>query len=148
MRRPIRLALTVSVAASAIGGGTALLTAGGASAASFAGGDVVVYQVGDGSTTLSNKAAPVFLKEYGPSGTAVQSIPLPTADTSGGQHALTATGLSTSEGEITRSPDGRYLTVTGYDATVVAGEITYCDGVATDLLPGRLIKSAPLSKPR
>ena len=30
---------------------------------------------------------------------------------------MTATGLSRSEGLISRSPDGRYLTVTGYDAT-------------------------------
>jgi hypothetical protein len=118
MRRPIRLALTVSIAASAIGGGTALLTTGGASAAAFAGGDVVVYTVGNGTTALSNVAAPVSLKEFSPTGSLVQSLPLPTTDATGGQHALTAAGLSTSEGEITRSPDGRYLTVTGYDAPV------------------------------
>lgn len=29
---------------------------------------------------------------------------------------------------------------TGYDATVVAGEITYRDGVATGALPGRLVR--------
>jgi hypothetical protein len=116
MRRPLRLALTVAITASAIGTGTAVLTTGGASAAAFAGGDVVVYQVGNGTTTLSNAAAPVSLVEYGPGGgSPIQTIALPTSDV-GGQHALTAAGLSTSEGEITRSPDGRYLTVTGYDA--------------------------------
>ena len=34
----------------------------------------------------------------------------------GSVNALTATGLSTSEGEIVRSANGKYLTVTGYDA--------------------------------
>jgi hypothetical protein len=62
----------------------------------------------------------VSLVEYGPSGGApIQTIALPSTDASG-QHALTATGLSTSEGEISRSPDGRYLTITGYDAVVGA----------------------------
>jgi len=78
-------------------------------------GNVVVYRVGDGGSPLTNEAAPVFLDEYKLDGTLVESLALPTA-ASGGQHALTAAGLSRSEGEITRSPDGRFITVTGYDA--------------------------------
>jgi N-acyl-D-aspartate/D-glutamate deacylase len=31
---------------------------------------------------------------------------------------------------------------TGYEATIVAGEVTYRDGVATDALPGRLLRGA------
>jgi N-acyl-D-aspartate/D-glutamate deacylase len=30
----------------------------------------------------------------------------------------------------------------GYEITMVAGEITYRDGVATDALPGRLLRGA------
>ena len=41
-------------------------------------GDLVVYQVGDGSYVLSNAAAVVYLDEYTTSGTLVQQIPMPT----------------------------------------------------------------------
>ena len=64
---------------------------------------------------LDNAAAPVFLDEYGPTGTKVQSVALPTAAAEG-NHRLTATGQSRSEGLIDRSSDGRFLAVTGYDA--------------------------------
>src|SRR4051794_25633970 len=116
MRPALRRALAAGVAASATTAGVVAATTGGASAATFAGGNVVVYRVGDGVTPLSNAAAPVHLDTYGPAGGApLSTIALPTA-TSGAQHALTAVGFSTSEGEISRSPDGRFLTVTGYDA--------------------------------
>ena len=47
-------------------------------------------------------------------------------------------------------PGGRRLIqrASGYMATVVAGQITYRDGTATDALPGRLVrggKAAPLA---
>ena len=29
---------------------------------------------------------------------------------------------------------------TGYDATIVSGHVTYRNGVATDVLPGRLVR--------
>lgn len=117
MRRVARSVVALSVTGVATGA-TLLLTQGGAAATAFAGGDVVVYQVGDGTHTLNNTAAAVSLVEYSPSGgSPIQTVSLPTTD-SNGQHALTATGLSTSEGEISRSPDGRYLVVTGYDAPV------------------------------
>jgi len=48
-------------------------------------------------------------------------------------------------------PGGRqrlHQAATGYDATIVAGEIIYREGVATGALPGRLIRSAPRSGPQ
>jgi N-acyl-D-amino-acid deacylase len=51
---------------------------------------------------------------------------------------------------ISDLPGGRprlHQSASGYEATIVAGEITYRDGIATDALPGRLIKSASSSKP-
>ena len=103
-------ALAVSLA------GGALLLPHGAEAAPFTGGNLVVYRVGSG-TALTNAAAPVFLDEYSPSGAKVQSVALPTAaDTATGNHALTATGQSRSEGLISRSADGRLIALTGYDA--------------------------------
>lgn len=98
--------------------------AGATTTAAFAAGDVVVYRVGDGNASLSDNAAPVFLDEYGPAGALVRSIALPTAD-SGSTHELTASGSAASEGHITLSADGRYLTAPGYHKPVGT------DGVAT-----------------
>jgi hypothetical protein len=109
--RVLGVATATAVAAVAV----PLVTSSEAHAARFTGGDVVVYRVGSGASALSNAAAPVFLDEYGPTGTKVQSVALPTAAAEG-NHRLTATGQSRSEGLIDRSSDGRFLAVTGYDA--------------------------------
>jgi hypothetical protein len=109
--RVLGVATATAVAAVAV----PLVTSSEAHAARFTGGDVVVYRVGTGASALSNAAAPVFLDEYGPTGTKVQSVAIPTA-TAEGNHRLTATGQSRSEGLIDRSADGRFIAVTGYDA--------------------------------
>ncbi|MBY0284297.1 MAG: Ig-like domain-containing protein [Sphingomonas sp.] len=85
------------------------------SQAAFSSGNIVVYRVGTGSAALSSAATAVFLDEYTTSGTLVQSIALPTAD-NGANQTLTASGSATSEGQLSRSVDGRYLLLTGYDA--------------------------------
>ena len=81
----------------------------------FTPGDLVVYRVGTGSGALGSTATAVFLDEYSPTGTLVQSIAASTAD-SGSTHILTAGGTATSEGELNLSPNGQFLTLTGYDA--------------------------------
>src|SRR6185369_8472806 len=57
----------------------------------FVGGDLVVYRVGDGAAALSNGGNPIFLDEYSPNGTLVQSIEMPFSnnpnDTQGGVHS-------------------------------------------------------------
>jgi len=114
MRTGLRvLGATVATAVAVVA--VPLMTSSQAHAARFTGGDVVVYRVGAGASPLTNAAAPVFLDEYGPTGTRVQSVALPTSNTEGNAR-LTATGLSRSEGLIDRSADGRFLAVTGYDA--------------------------------
>ncbi len=75
-------------------------------------GNLVTYRVGTGSGTLSNAGTAVFVDEYTPAGTLVQSIALPTS----GNNAFVASGTATSEGGLTISPDGRYITLTGYNA--------------------------------
>ncbi len=87
-----------------------------ARAAAFTAGNVVVYRVGSGSGALVNTGNPVFLDEYTPSGTPVQSIGLPTS-ASGANRALFSSGTATSEGLLTRSVDGAYLLLTGYAST-------------------------------
>src|SRR5437667_1286419 len=83
----------------------------------FTPGNVVIYRLGDGSSSLVNTGNAVFLDEYTPTGTLVQSIALPTA-TAGANHRLIASGTATSEGLMTRSTDGQYLLLTGYDAPI------------------------------
>src|SRR4051812_42155426 len=92
-------------------------TAPSAEAAGFTQGNIVVYRVGDGGTALSANAAPVFLDEYTPTGTLVQSISLSPAPASPNRQ-LTASGSATTEGFLTLSADGRFIVFTGYDATV------------------------------
>ena len=48
-------------------------------AAGFTPGDIVVERVGNGGAALSSASQAVFLNEYTPTGTLVQSIALPTA---------------------------------------------------------------------
>lgn len=83
--------------------------------AAFTPGDLVVYRVGTGSSLTAESTA-VFLDEYNPTtGALVQSIAVPTSS-SGGNHALTASGNDASEGMLNLSADGQYLLFTGYDS--------------------------------
>ncbi|MGY3087692.1 hypothetical protein ACVWYF_000718 [Hymenobacter sp. UYAg731] len=85
-------------------------------AAPFTPGNLVVVRIGDGSATApaSGSAVATFLLEYTPAGVLVQTIALPVAD-AGTNQTLTNTSSSSSEAVLTRSADGRYLVVTGYD---------------------------------
>jgi hypothetical protein len=89
------------------------------SADGFVPGNVVVYRVGDGSAPLANTGAPVFIDEYTPSGTLVNSVALPTV-ASGTNQPLIASGTAGSEGLLTRSVDGHSLVLTGYSTTIPA----------------------------
>jgi len=91
-----------------------LVLSTGVFAASFTPGNIVVTRVGSpGGTLGSGTAAPVFLDEFTPAGTLVQSIALPTS-AAGANAPLTAQGTSTTEAIVTRSENGRYLAVAGY----------------------------------
>jgi hypothetical protein len=83
----------------------------------FTQGNLVIYRVGDGVTALANTGNPVFLDEYAPTGTLVQSIALPTT-ISGSNYQLVASGTASSEGLLTLSVDGQYLILTGYGANI------------------------------
>ncbi len=98
-----------------------------AHAAGFTAGNLVVERVGDGTTTLSGAAAPVFLDEVTTAGSPVQSIALPTTDSSP-NHALTASGTAASEGGLSLSGDGHSLSLEGYDLTVGTGGVSGTGG--------------------
>jgi hypothetical protein len=117
VRNPRKLAIGLSVALGAMAIVVSGIGAASAATSAFVPGDIVVYRIGDGVGTLSSAAAPVFLDEYTPAGTLVQSVPLPTA-ADGANNPLVASGSATSEGLLTLSGDGRFLIAPGYDATV------------------------------
>ena len=84
----------------------------------FTAGNIVVYRVGTGGSALSGVATTVFLDEYTPTGTFVRSVKLPSvsAEVTGTNKRVTASGSATSEGFFTRSANGLYLVAEGYDA--------------------------------
>ena len=106
-------------------------------AASFSPGNLVVYRVGDGSASLTSNATAVFLDEYTPAGALVQSIAVPTT-TVGANRRLTASGSATTEGLITRSTDGQYILLTGYDAMLGTASITGSTSASVNRVIGRV----------
>jgi hypothetical protein len=86
-------------------------------AATFTNGNVAVYRAGPGTGALSADGNPVFIDEYTPTGTLVQSIALPTTNIGLNRRLVTA-GSSTSEGFLTRSTNGACLVLSGYDAVI------------------------------
>jgi hypothetical protein len=93
-----------------------------ASAAPITFGNFVLLRVGDGSTALNTAATAVFLDEYTPTGSLVQTINVPTA-TAGSNRRLTMAGSGITEGSLTISPDGRYIAFGGYDAAVATASV-------------------------
>lgn len=98
------------------------MVAGSALAGPFTQGNLVVFRAGNGSAALSSAATNAFLDEYTPSGVLVQSIAMPTS-VSGANKRFVTSGNSTSEGELARSANGRYLTLGGYDADLGTASI-------------------------
>jgi len=90
-------------------------------AAAFTPGDLVVVRVGDGIAALTGNATLANLLEYTPGGSLIQTIPLPIAAV-GANQPLTLSGSATSEGFLTLSANGQYLTMGGYAA--VPGTLT------------------------
>jgi len=82
-----------------------------ASYAQFIPGNLAVLRVGDGISTLANTGNAIFIDEYTITGTLVSTTPLPVT----GSGLICLSGTATSEGQITLSPDGSYLTVVGYN---------------------------------
>lgn len=81
--------------------------------------EFIVLRVGDGTNALAGTAAPGFLERRKVSGGSLVGTPkaLPTA-VSGTNRILTITGTSTAEGQLSRSEDGRFVLVGGYDAAI------------------------------
>ena len=78
---------------------------------------IIVSRVGTASSTLSGRGNEIYLDEYNSSGFLIQSFPLPTSS-SGTNRRLVVAGDNISEGGLSRSADGRYLIISGYDAAI------------------------------
>lgn len=114
-----------------------LLAAAAIAQSPFTFGNVLVVRVGDGLAALTNASTAVFLDEYSPTGTLVQSIPLPTAAT-GANQPLTCAGTSTSEGFLNLSDNGLYLTLAGYGTAPGLTSVAASLATATPRVIGRV----------
>ncbi|MBX7132759.1 MAG: tandem-95 repeat protein [Fimbriimonadaceae bacterium] len=85
---------------------------------------LVVAKLGDGIANLTTAAAPITIEEYDASTPAqsapVQALVLPATAAGSGNRALTVQGTAVSEGHLTRSDDGLFLTMAGYNASAGA----------------------------
>jgi hypothetical protein len=79
--------------------------------AQFLPGNLAVVRVGDGVQTLANTGNTVFIDQYTRLGAPVNSITIPDS----GPSALIMSGNATSEGALSLSGDGRFLTIAGYN---------------------------------
>jgi hypothetical protein len=105
--------------------------------AQFQAGNLVVSQLGDGATLLTNGtvAVGIALTEFTTAGLPTgYSVTLPTVD-AGGNFAITGSLTSTSFGFLSRSVDGRYLTMAG--ANIPGGTVGSVFG--TSAFPNRTI---------
>lgn len=86
------------------------------SAAPITPGNLVIFRAGSGTNSLSSTTGnDVFLDERTTAGVLVQSIPITATGT--GTKLITAGG-ATAEGALAISPDGRWISFGGYNATI------------------------------
>jgi hypothetical protein len=93
----------------------ALVAAGSVTAlAGFSPTGIIVSRVGDGTVALGNSASRTSLLEW--NGVSLGNELNLSTGAAGAR--LTNSGSATSEGALTRSADGRYLTIAGYNAAL------------------------------
>ncbi len=137
----ITFAGTVSLSGSPIGNGNAQTIA---LSPSFTAGHLAVLRVGDGSTPISNAGTPAQVLQFdtytaNQSGTVITSLPQVAATNTTGQiipKAITQSGSSISEGDISLSVNGSYLIVAGYNS--YAGETGVANSTTDDAVIGKI----------
>jgi hypothetical protein len=83
-------------------------------AQNFTAGNIVVSRVGNGGVPLAaTKTAPVTIQEFDKTGLLTKSVALDTS----GANRITFYGGANAAAQITRSADGRFLFMSGYDTT-------------------------------
>lgn len=82
---------------------------------SFNPDNLLIVRVGDGKSPLTSGAAAIFLEEYTPKGTFVQSVPMPVKG-KGAHAAFVLSGNNITHGFSALSSNGQFVTLIGYDA--------------------------------
>ncbi len=104
----------------------------------------MVVRVGAGATALSAASAPVFLEERSSSdGAIARTIPLPTA-VDGANQPFALAGNSTTEGALTLSGNGQFVTLAGYAAIPGVADVNATASTATNRLVARVSKLAAI----
>ncbi len=99
--------------------------------AQFSAGNLAVLRLGNGTETLANTGNSVFIDQFTPFGSYVNSV----AILNSGASALVMSGTATSEGSLTRSTDGRYLTFAGYNTAAGIPYASSLPATAASLVP-------------
>lgn len=97
-------------------------------------GNLSVLQVGDGSAALNSMSRPVFIQQFTITGSSVGTITIPST----GVNALTLTGNGTSEGALSLSSDGQFLTFAAYNVAAGTNNVTNTTGAVAPRSVGRV----------
>ena len=99
--------------------------------------DFVVVRVGDGVAALTSASTAGFLEHRLIDGSSINTLTLPTA-ASGANKPLTFSGSATSEGGLSRSEDGHYVTLGGYATAPGVAGIAATTSAANNRVVGRV----------
>jgi len=100
-------------------------------------GELWIVRVGDGVSALDGRAVPVSLDRLSLADfSSAGSIALPT--TAAGSEKTFTLGHVITEGVLTRSADGRYVTLLGYDAPLGTVDVSFSAASATPRVVARI----------
>ena len=98
-------------------------------ATQFVAGNLAVVRLGDGSEPLSSHGNSVYIDQYTTTGAFVSTVSVPNY----GAHALVMSGSASSEGGISRSTDGRFLALAGYNIPLTNSASSLSSASATEV---------------
>lgn len=103
--------------------------------------NLVVYKIGDGSTTLSSAAMPVSIEEVSPAGAVVQNV----TSLFIGSNLLTQGGTSTSSGFL--NSNNGFLAVPGLNSTLGTASVTAENTKVTHIIDGTVTLNSRVLHP-
>jgi len=99
--------------------------------------DLFVLRVGDGTQSRTNASTAVVVDRFTTTGDWLETIDLPTSASESNQ-PLTISGTASSEGFISLSPDGQYLTLGGYAAPPGVNNVSATSAGSVNRVVGRI----------
>jgi hypothetical protein len=111
-------------------------------AAALTPGNLMVLRVGDGSIEQAAGTASVWIDEYSPTGSFVQTFTFASTGTADGAETFTMGATVTTEGTINFSTDGQYLVFAGYRRDVTTAN---SPGSRTSIVAPRAIGRLSIS---